>query len=199
GIRYFGSLDTIILCQHRNTFTQGRSSKNNNILISQLEIERLGIDFYAVDRGGDITYHGPGQLVVYPIFDLARYKKDLKYFLTQLEDIIIRFLRMYNISCERKCGFTGVWVGDKKIASIGIAVKKWIAYHGIAININPDLRYFSYIKPCGLDIKMTSAAEVLNREIRIDQGLKQNLLDKFKEVFPINFIERGNDERSFTS
>jgi lipoate-protein ligase B len=154
-------------------------------------MRRLGIDFYAVDRGGDITYHGPGQLVVYPIFDLSRYKKDLKYFLNQLEETIIRFLRIYNIGAKRKSGFTGVWIGDKKIASIGIAVKKWITYHGMAININPDLRYFSFIRPCGLDIKMTSVSQVLNHEIEIDRELKQNLINKFKEVFPIVISQGG--------
>jgi len=153
-------------------------------------MQQLGIDFHEIDRGGDITYHGPGQLVAYPVFDLSRFKKDLKYFLTSLEEVIIRFLKLYNIEAGRKSGFTGVWTGDEKIASIGIGVRKWIAYHGIAININPDLKYFSFIRPCGLDVRMTSVSKILKKEIEIDNELKHNLLDKFKEVFPINFIMR---------
>jgi len=198
-IRYSGDLNTLILCQHPHIFTQGRSSKNKNILISRRQIQQLGIDFHGIDRGGDITYHGPGQLVIYPVFDLSRFKKDLKYFLTSLEEVIIRFLKLYNIEAGRKAGFTGVWVGDKKIGSIGIGVRKWTTYHGLAININPDLKYFSFIRPCGLDIEMTSVSKILNKEIEIDDEIKQNISDLFKEVFPINFIRGGFDEKSFAA
>ncbi|MFH1655435.1 MAG: lipoyl(octanoyl) transferase LipB [Candidatus Omnitrophota bacterium] len=198
-IRYSSGPDTLILCQHPNTFTQGRSSKYNNILISQNEMQQFRTDFYKVDRGGDITYHGPGQLVVYPIFDLSRFKKDLRYFLRSLEEVIIKFLRLYNIDTGRKLGLTGVWAGDEKIASIGIAVKKWITYHGLAININSDLKYFSFIRPCGLDVEMTSVSKILNKEVEIDKKLKQNLLNKFEEIFPIDIIKGGCNEESFTA
>ena len=198
-IRHSGGPDTLIFCQHPHTITQGRTSKKENILVSQSKLQQKEIKLYEIDRGGDVTYHGPGQLVVYPILDLEHFKKDLKYFLRSLEEVIIRFLRLYNISAERRCGYTGVWVDGEKIASIGIAVKKWIAYHGIAININPDLKYFSFIRPCGLDVEMTSISKIFNRKINIDEQSKLNLSDKFKEVFNMEIAKEENYEKSIAS
>jgi lipoate-protein ligase B len=188
-IRYSGGLDTLIFCQHPHTITQGRISKGNSILISESEMRRFGIDFYNTDRGGDVTYHGPGQLVIYPIFNLEDFKKDIKYFLSNLEEVVIKFLRVYGINAERRNGYTGVWISDRKIASIGIGIKKWITYHGIAVNICTELKYFSFIRPCGLDIEMTSVSKELNKEINIDRQLKQNLLRSFEEVFSIEIME----------
>lgn len=178
----------MIICQHPHTITQGRTSKQENILISESEIKRLGIDFYKTDRGGDVTYHGPGQIVAYPIFDLGQFKKDLKYFLKKLEEVANSFLKLYNIKAKIKQGFTGVWVDEEKIASIGIGVRNWITYHGIAININPNLDFFSFIKPCGLDVKMTSVSKILNKEIEIDYQLKHNLINIFEEIFNLKII-----------
>ncbi len=190
-IRYFAEPNTLILCQHPHTITRGRMSKERDLLVSSLKLEQLGVAVYPVERGGSITYHGPGQLVVYPIFDLNRFKKDLKYFLSSLEEVAINFLNNFNIEAQRRPGYTGVWMKDKKIASIGIAVRHWITFHGLAININPDLEYFSLIKPCGLDVFMTSLSQVMDREVTINNSLKGKLLEEFKKVFALEIIEGG--------
>lgn len=190
-IRYWGQPHSLILCEHPHTITQGRMAKEGDLLVSPLKLKQSGVSIYPIERGGSITYHGPGQLVVYPVFDLGSFKKDLKYFLWSLEKVIIGFLNNFNLEVERKPGYTGVWIKDKKIASIGIAVKKWITFHGIAININTDLEYFSFIRPCGLDVRMTSLSEITDREVVIDNKLKEKLVEEFKKVFALEIIKGG--------
>jgi len=188
-IRYGNEPHALILCEHPHTITQGRMTKESDLLISPLKLKQLGVSNYSVERGGRITYHGPGQLVAYPVFDLNKLKKDLKFFLWSLEEVIINFLNNFNLEAERKPGYTGVWIEDKKIASIGIAVKKWITFHGLAINLNTDLEYFSLIKPCGLDVRMTSLSQIMGREIVIDNRLKERLVEEFKKVFALEIVE----------
>ncbi len=183
--------DTLILCEHPAVFTSGRLGREENILAGKEALEKADLEVLRVNRGGDITFHGPGQLVVYPIFDLTSHKKDLKYFLSKLEETAIKFLRDFGCSAFSKSGFTGVWVGNKKIASLGIAVKKWVSFHGLAININTNLAYFSLIKPCGLDVEMTSLSDILKYKINMEQA-KKALVDKFISVFGLeltSFIE----------
>lgn len=172
----------MIFCQHPHTITLGRLAKEENILADKELLKQKGVKIFFTDRGGDVTYHGPGQLVIYPIFNLARHGKDLKKFLNQLEQVVIDFLQNFGIKGIRNKGFTGAWVEDKKIASIGIGVKKWITFHGVAININTDLEYFSLIRPCGLNKEMTSLRQILGRKIELAEA-KSVIIDCFRRNF----------------
>lgn len=169
-----GLIDSaLIFCRHHPVITLGRSAKRENILASEKILMNEGIKILETDRGGDVTYHGPGQLVVYPILDLSRTKRDLHLALRNLEEMVIRMLGSFGISADRKAQATGVWLGERKIASIGIAVKNWITYHGVAINIkNDDLHNFSLIRPCGMDIMMTSLESFLGRQVGFEEVKK---------------------------
>ena len=149
--------DTLILLQHPPTLTVGRRGNQQNLLVSEEYLTMKGIHFQEISRGGDITFHGPGQLVGYPIMDLKYLNKDVHVYLRLIEDFLIFFLKNYGINARRYKKVTGVWTGRRKIASIGIGVKRWITYHGFALNINNDLSYFDIIIPCGLNnVQMTS-------------------------------------------
>lgn len=175
--------DFLLLLEHYPVITIGKSGKKSNILINEKELKDKGILVYHTDRGGDVTYHGPGQLVGYPIFNLRFYKKDVKWYVQSLEEILIRTLNEYEIKAEMIPKLIGVWVNSKKIASIGVRIQKWITSHGFALNVNNDLTPFSYIIPCGIkDVEITSMKEILNREV--DMGnLKEIIVEKFKEIF----------------
>ena len=149
--------DTLILLQHPPTITIGRGGDLKNLLVSQSYLKDRGIYFEQISRGGDITFHGPGQIVAYPIMDLNNLGRDIHKYLRSLEHLIIDMLKNYGIKASGFKGITGVWANDKKIASIGIGVKRWITYHGFAININNDLNYYDMIIPCGLSkVRMTN-------------------------------------------
>jgi lipoate-protein ligase B len=181
-----GVLDAaLIACQHYPVITLGRMGKKSSILISQAELEARGIPIYEIERGGDTTYHGPGQVTLYPIFNLACFKQDIHFFLRRLEDTVINFTQELGVKSQRISGFTGVWVDKKKIASIGIAIKNWITFHGVSINIkSDDLENFRLIKPCGMEIEMTSLETVMAKTI--DSGLaKERLVAKLREVFQV--------------
>ncbi len=175
--------DALILLEHPHVYTIGRLGSKSNLLINQRELKKRKIFVYEADRGGDITYHGPGQLVVYPIINLKLLNLRIIDYLRKLEESVIRFLECFGVTSERKKGLTGVWIRDKKIASIGIGVKKWVTYHGISININSDLDYFNLINPCGIrKLRMTSLASVL--DARIDMYFaKRTFIESFMEVF----------------
>ena len=171
-----GSKDpTLILCRHYPVVTLGRSAKKENCKISETELKDRGIQVYSADRGGDITYHGPGQQMLYFILDLKYFKNDIHLFLRYLEGMAIDVLSRFGISSQRKSGFSGVWIGDKKVSSVGITVRNWITYHGLAINVKADdLANFSLIRPCGMDIDMTSMETVLGTEVsfwKVKDGL----------------------------
>lgn len=175
--------DFLLLLEHYPVITIGRSGKKSNVLINEKELKDKGILVYHTDRGGDATYHGPGQLVGYPILNLRFYKKDVKWYVQSLEEILIRTLNEYEIKAEMIPKLIGVWVNSKKIASIGVRIQKWITSHGFALNVNNNLTPFSYIIPCGIkDVEITSMKEILNREV--DMGnLKEIIVEKFKEIF----------------
>lgn len=159
-----------ILCQHKPVITLGRQASRNNIFIPKAELENKGIELYETNRGGDVTYHGPGQLMLYPIINLTLTKRDIHLFLRNLEETAIELFADLGLYTKRISGLTGVWLGDKKIASIGIAVKNWITYYGIALNIKKDdLDNFSLIRPCGMDIIMTSLESSLGRGVDISE------------------------------
>jgi len=164
---YFSS--ALILCRHYPVITVGRSGKRENIKLSESQLHAQGVAVCQVSRGGDVTYHGPGQLMAYPICNLSFLKNDIHAFLRMLEQVVISLVEEFGIVAERKEGLTGVWVGNKKIASLGIAVSHWITFHGFALNVTQDdLQNFSFIRPCGMDIKMTSMESELGRKISCD-------------------------------
>jgi lipoate-protein ligase B len=174
----------LILCQHYPVITLGRIAKRANILISEQELRLKGIDAYDIERGGDVTYHGPGQVTAYPIFNLNYFKKDISVFLRSLESIIIDLLGDFGITGLRYPGLTGVWVDNKKIASLGIAIRNWVTFHGLSINVKKnDLDNFRFIRPCGMDVEMTSMETVINRGIETE-SLKESLIRKFGDNFP---------------
>ncbi len=175
--------DTVILAEHPPVFTIGRSGKRNNLLVAEDYLKKIGISVIDAGRGGDITFHGPGQLVLYPILDLKKRYRDLHRYLRQLEEACINFLKEYHVEGHRIAGRTGVWVDSKKIAFIGIGSSNWVTFHGLSININTDLGYFSMINPCGMrDIEVTSLSEITRGNIDMESA-KQRVIKHFDYIF----------------
>ena len=157
--------DWLLFPDHPPVLTLGRSGDGSSVLVDRAALEREGIELFEVPRGGDVTWHGPGQLVGYPIVGLDRVDRDLHRWLRTLEEALIRTLARWGIDGTRSPGRTGVWTRDCKIASIGVAVRRWVGYHGFALNVCPDLSGFSLIHPCGLEgVRMTSMAECLGSD-----------------------------------
>ena len=176
--------DTLILLQHPPTITIGRGGDLKNLLVSQSYLKDRGIYFEQISRGGDITFHGPGQIVAYPIMDLNNLGRDIHKYLRSLEHLIIDMLKNYGIKASGFKGITGVWSNDKKIASIGIGVKRWITYHGFAININNDLNYYDMIIPCGLSkVRMTNVStESATGKVAIENA-NDYIIESFSKTF----------------
>ena len=150
--------DQLLLLEHPHVITMGRNGHMENLLAGSDILERAGIGFFPTDRGGDVTYHGPGQLVGYPILDLREWKRDVGEYVRAVEETIIVTLAGYGITAGRIPKLTGVWVGDRKIAAIGVHLSRWVTSHGFALNVSTDLTYFQYIVPCGLTRPVTSMA-----------------------------------------
>jgi len=160
----FEDAGTLILLEHPPVLTIGRSGTEKNILASSQELERAGVRVIETNRGGDVTYHGPGQIVGYPILPLAFHGKDVHRYLRRLEAFLIATLWEYGIKAERKEGFTGVWTPTGKIASIGVAITHWVSWHGFALNVAPKLEHFKLIHPCGLvGVEIASMEKILGR------------------------------------
>lgn len=175
--------DSILIAEHGSVFTIGRSGSRKNLLVDEGILKKEGISVLDVDRGGDMTFHGPGQLVAYPIIDLKGRGKDLHNYLRELEEAAILFLEKYGIAGKRIKDATGVWVDNKKIASIGIAARDWITYHGLSININLDKKFFAMINPCGMKgIEVTSLKEILAKTIPMQEA-KKLFMGEFDNVF----------------
>ncbi|KEO82362.1 lipoyl(octanoyl) transferase LipB [Tumebacillus flagellatus] len=183
--------NTALLLEHPPVYTIGRAGGAQNVLIGEEERKRLGIALFDVDRGGDVTYHGPGQLVGYPILHLRDWKNDVREYLRLLEEVIIRLLAGYGIEAGRKEGMTGAWVGNEKICAIGVkanrdtANQSYITSHGFALNVDPDLSHFGHIIPCGItEYGVTSLRKVLGRTVEMDE-VKKRWVAAFAEVFGI--------------
>lgn len=177
-----GKTDFLLLLEHYPVITIGKSGNSLNILFNEDALKNKEVSVYHTDRGGDVTYHGPGQLVGYPILNLRYYKKDVKWYVKSLEEVLINVLNEHGIKAEIIPKLIGVWVKNKKIASIGVRIRKWITTHGFALNVNNDLTPFSYIIPCGIkDVDITSMKEVLNKEIDMKK-LKKNIIKEFKST-----------------
>jgi lipoate-protein ligase B len=161
--------DTLLLLEHPPTLTLGRSADRRHLLASTERLESLGFSVHEVDRGGDVTYHGPGQLVGYPIIDLSMHRKDLHWFLREIEAAIIDCLAEIGLEGHRFPPHTGVWVGERKIAAIGVKVKRWVSTHGFALNVDPDLSHFDLIVPCGIrGYGVTSICKERHGSIELD-------------------------------
>ena len=180
--------DTLLLLEHPHVITLGTSSSTDHILMGEEERSLLGIELFETGRGGDVTYHGPGQLVGYPIFDLKPDRCDLHRYVRDIEEALIRALRHFGLACDRKEGLTGVWLDDEKIAAIGVRVSSgWITSHGFALNVNTDLRFFDSIVPCGIrDHGVTSMARAAGHEISMDEVMEA-VADEFGAVFGSSF------------
>lgn len=179
----------LLFCEHNPVLTIGKSGKDSNLLIPEARLQALGVSYYHINRGGDITYHGPGQITGYPIFDLETWHIGLKQYIYRLEETIIRFLALYGLKGERLEGATGVWLDPfvagkaRKICAIGVKSSRFVTMHGFALNINTDLNYFSLINPCGFTDKgVTSLAKELGKEQDFEEA-KRQLVVLFREVF----------------
>jgi lipoyl(octanoyl) transferase len=157
--------DILLLVEHDPVVTLGRATRAGSLPLPRSELERRGVEVFEVERGGDVTFHGPGQLVGYPVVDLRKHREDLHWYLRRLEEGLITGLGRLGIAAETNPGLTGVWTGGRKIASIGIHVKQWVTFHGFALNVSTDLSYFDLIVPCGIkDVIMTSVSRELGRD-----------------------------------
>jgi len=183
----------LLFCEHPLVYTLGKSGSLDNLKLNQEELEDISASFYKINRGGDITHHGPGQLVVYPIFDLEKFYTDIHRFLRELEEAVILMLAEFGIKAGRYDGFTGVWLDAddgakaRKICAMGIRCSRWVTMHGIALNVNNDLGYFNNIIPCGIDDKdVTSISKELSHKVEMKE-VKKVLLEKLAEVFKFDW------------
>ena len=180
-----------LLVEHSPVFTLGKNGKDKNILVTPEFLQSKGIDFYHINRGGDITFHGLGQIVGYPILDLEKFKPDLGWYLRNLEEVIIETLMEYGITADRSKGETGVWLDPtipskaRKICAIGIKCSRWITMHGFALNVNTDLSYFNYIIPCGIENKqVTTLQKELGKYVSLLE-VKKVIINKFEKIFNV--------------
>ena len=188
-----GDLHYLLFCEHPHVYTLGKSGEGSNLLISDEMLKRIEATYYRINRGGDITYHGPGQIVVYPIFNLEAFGITLKDYIHKLEEIIIQFLSSYNIQATRLDGATGVWLDvgvkgrERKICAIGVRASRFVTMHGLAFNINANLNYFGYINPCGfVDKGVTSMQVELGKQIEISD-VKSKLEILFAKEFGFDY------------
>lgn len=175
--------DTLLLLEHDPVFTLGRNARSENVLFPEDELRARGFDVFEVGRGGDVTYHGPGQVVGYPILDLSPDRRDVHRYVRDLEDVMIRLCRDYGIAAGRVEGCTGTWVGREKIGAIGVRIARWVTSHGFALNVANDLGPFGLIVPCGIrDRGVTSLARLLGREPALDEVMDR-LAGHLQDVF----------------
>jgi lipoyl(octanoyl) transferase len=178
--------DHLLLLEHPHVITLGRNGHHENLLASGEILERAGIQFFPTDRGGDVTYHGPGQLVAYPILDLREWKRDVGAFVRAIEQTIIDTLADYGIAAGRIPTLTGVWVDGRKMAAIGVHISRWVTSHGLALNVSTDLTYFQYIVPCGLTKPVTSMAQ-LGVRVPLEE-VSRTLAGHFGRIFDCEML-----------
>jgi len=181
--------DVLLLVEHPPVVTLGRGTKEKNLVSSPEFLQSKGVELFEVERGGDVTFHGLGQLVGYPIIDLKRHREDLHWYLRKIEEGLINTLADYGIPGERNTAFTGVWTRGRKIASIGVHARDWVTWHGFALNVTTDLSYFDLIVPCGIDgVVMTSIARELGLEDVAQQDVRDRVTAKFAEAFDLTAV-----------
>ena len=186
--------NTLLFCEHPHVFTLGKSGEEKHLLLDEEQLKKRKATYYKINRGGDITYHGPGQLVAYPIFDLDHFFSDIHKYLRFLEEGVILTLQEFGIESGRVDGLTGVWIeGDtdraRKICALGVKSSRWVTMHGIGFNVNSDLSYFDFIVPCGIDDKaVTSMKKELGRELEMDE-VKKILKEKLALIFDYEYVQ----------
>jgi len=181
--------DTLLLLEHPHVYTLGRNARQENILVSPEWLASRGAQVFHIDRGGDVTYHGPGQLVGYPILDLTQHRRDISWYMRSLEEVFIRAALDFGIEAGRSPGAAGVWVGDDKLVAMGVHLSRWVTSHGFALNVNTNLRYFDSIVPCGLQGKgVTSLAKLLGHPVGM-QRVTERVVDHFGVVFDVEVVE----------
>ncbi|MBZ5669728.1 MAG: lipoyl(octanoyl) transferase LipB [Acidobacteriia bacterium] len=178
--------DTLLLLEHPHVYTLGRNARRENLLASVEWLAARGAQVFETDRGGDVTYHGPGQLVGYPILDLTQHRRDISWYMRSVEEVLIRTARDFGIETGRSPGAPGVWVGNDKLAAMGVHLARWVTSHGFALNVNTDLRYFEWIVPCGLHDKgVTSLAKLLGRPVSMET-VTASVVQHFGTVFGLD-------------
>jgi lipoate-protein ligase B len=181
--------DLLMLVEHPPVVTLGRSSKDAHLLANPEQLRARGVEVFEVERGGDVTFHGPGQLVGYPIIDLKRHKEDLHWYLRQVEETLIRALATFGVEAGRVAKYTGVWVGKRKIASIGVHARDWVTWHGFALNVSTELSFFDLIVPCGIpEVQMTSLERELGGDVSMTSVIDR-VTAAFGEVFDLEPVE----------
>ena len=188
--------DTLLLLEHPHVYTLGRNAKTENLLISAEQLAARGAQVFEIDRGGDVTYHGPGQLVGYPILDLANHRRDIAWYMRCLEEVLIAVAWDYGIHAGRLAGAPGVWVGNDKLVAMGVHISRWVTSHGFAFNVNTDLRYFDWIVPCGLrDKGVTSLQKLLGRPVEMEE-VAGRAVRHFGRVFEVEMVEQVESPES---
>jgi lipoyl(octanoyl) transferase len=187
----------LLFCEHPHVFTLGKSGKPHHLLANDALLERIGAQYYPINRGGDITYHGPGQLVGYPIFDLDNFFTDIHRYMRTLEEAVIRTCAEYHLDAGRIEGLTGVWLdyttqqNSRKICAMGVKASRWVTMHGLALNVNTDLSYFGYIVPCGIQDKaVTSIAQELGHPVAM-QDVAAHLIKHLSTLFEAHIVEKS--------
>jgi lipoate-protein ligase B len=192
--------DVLLLCEHPHVITLGRNGKREHLHASEPLLRQMGVEFHATDRGGDITYHGPGQLVGYPILNLAGIRRDVEWYVRQLEEVMIRATSDFGLEARRVPGRTGIWVdaagAEEKLAAIGVHISRWVTSHGFAYNVATDLRYFDLIVPCGIaDRRPTSLERALGRGVTVTE-VAPRLVERFGEVLGLQMQAVAPEELS---
>jgi len=192
--------DVLLFCEHPHVITMGRNAKQSNLLASRQVLAQRGVELAETDRGGDITYHGPGQVVGYPILDLAGHRRDVRWYVGQLEEVMIRATADYGLEARRSDAGHGVWVdgpsGREKLGALGVHLSRWVTSHGFAYNVATDLRYFDLIVPCGIAGKRaTSLERALGREVKCGE-VRERLEARFGEVFGVEMVPVAREELS---
>ena len=184
----------LLFCEHPHVYTLGKSGNEENLLVNESQLKEIEASFYQTNRGGDITYHGPGQIVVYPVIDLENFFTDIHRYMRSLEEAVIQTLNVYHIKGERLKGVTGVWIDPdtvkaRKICALGVKTSRWVTLHGLALNVNTDLSYFKNIVPCAIDDKaVTSMENELGSAQKLNE-IKEHLSLKLSSVFEMEFIK----------
>jgi lipoyl(octanoyl) transferase len=191
--------DTLLLVEHDPVITLGRSSKDAHLLADAPLLKTRGVELFEIERGGDVTFHGPGQLVGYPIIDLSQHKQDLHWYLRQLEHVLIDALSEFGIEGSRVDKYTGVWVGDRKIASIGVHARSWVTWHGFALNVSTELSYFDLIIPCGIPgVRMTSIEREVGAPVPLAR-VADVVTACFADVFDLVPVGREGSSRGMVA
>ena len=186
--------DVLLFLEHPHVITLGRRGNRSHLIASPEVLEAMKIPLFHVERGGDVTYHGPGQIVVYPVFNLKEYGYRLVRYVSQLEEVILSVLKDFGIVGRRDPLNRGVWVDGEKIASVGVAIKRWVSFHGLSLNYETDLKYFELINPCGLEgKKMTSMSKILRKEISREH-LVERIIFHFMQIFERGWVEKKLEE-----